>query len=316
LWNKAKAAAGKGDYAGDSIYRVANSIYTGAGGETKSKSAKRNTALEATAATRMSAKKELQASIKDGGYSFTDLQSNLSEAVCDNPVICPNTSTTNGPCCPCWIADIIAPSHEAGEVWEAIVQGQQGKLFCVSFKMGENNSVVIEGEPKEVERTTDYDYVFSPETPETVTAKKAYAATKELKAGRADDKLKKTYHDAANDAYTAGDIIQQQHEVAASSHRIAAEHAKIAGFQAHAAMHAAHASSHDAMVCSMKAKDMAGHQLACSSHKTAQGMAMTAGDVMKTDDSLKEQGDVLSAKAVHHGLMASAHEAHAATLKK
>ena len=269
-------------------------------------------ALQATAVKRMVDKKELQASIKDGGYSFTDLQQNLREECSEIAELNTPPADSIGGCGSCWVADIVTPEHETGETWEAIVQAADGKLYCVEFKLGDDNSVTIEGSPKEVERTTDYDYVFEPETPETVVAKKAYHDSKPLVASRADDKLKKNYTEAADEAHDATDGIKMSHEIAAEKHRIAASHAKIADLPIHASMHAAHAAAHDANVASLEAKDAAGHRLAASSHKAASTALMASHAQIKDHEELKAHAGAMECKATHHGLMASAHEAHAA----
>ena len=137
-------------------------------------SARRNMdvkALQAQAITRMGKQAPLMASIKAGGYSFQDLQSNIRDAVLDiaslNQPAQPNTCS-----CGPYVADIIAPAHEQGESWEAIVQGANGKLYSVDVKLDDNENVTVNGEPKEVERVTDYDYVFQPSTPSTVAARR------------------------------------------------------------------------------------------------------------------------------------------------
>lgn len=146
-------------------------------------------ALWATATARMTKKAALQASVKDGGYSFSDLQSNIQRAAQDNETlggIQPNTIGGIGGCC--WVADIICPAHEEGETWTAIVQGADGKLYEVSFTIGDGSNVTLSGDPKLVERVTDYDYVFTPDEAAEVETKNALRdaalrAKGELEAG-------------------------------------------------------------------------------------------------------------------------------------
>lgn len=123
---------------------------------------KQKIALEA-ANKRMTGKKELQAGIKDSGFSYQDFQDELRQAIQTIPLLttCPadNKSFCGGP----WVADVIIPAHEDGETWEAIVQGADGKLYCVSFLIDSDTRVSLASEPKQVEKETDYDYVFKPE---------------------------------------------------------------------------------------------------------------------------------------------------------
>ncbi len=108
---------------------------------------------------RMAGSKALEASLADSGYSLNDLQSEVREA-CNGIAMLnkPNDATAEGmvnSCC--WVTDIVAPPPEQGETWTAIVQGADGKLYGVDFTVDEEVEVV--GDPKEVERVTDYDYV-------------------------------------------------------------------------------------------------------------------------------------------------------------
>jgi hypothetical protein len=312
-WEKAKEAALKSYDEGDDAYwPVVTTIYENMGGGIKSsasaRNARTNDALQAQAVRRMSDDKELMASVKDGGHSFSDLQSNIQSKVSANTMLCPNSG---GICC-CWVADVIAPEHETGEEWEAIVQGQNGRLFCVRFTIDDDDEVTLVGDPKEVERTTDYEYIFEPSTPETTMAKKALTKSLTLQAGRSEDRLKKNYDGAAETAHNASAEVAEHHEICASHHRIAAEHARMADMPVHAAMHAGHAASHDAMVCSHKAvHGGSDHALAAKSHGTAHEQLTAAHGMMAGKAEHADHLPMMQAKANFHKLMASAHQLHA-----
>jgi hypothetical protein len=116
--------------------------------------------LQSAAFARMGKNAALEASVKDGGFSLNDLQQQIRDAVSDIAVLNQKPEGAQYPCSSVWVSDVIAPAHKAGESWEAIVQGADGKLYCVSFTVSKDN-VEVEGEPKQVERVTDYDYVFN-----------------------------------------------------------------------------------------------------------------------------------------------------------
>lgn len=109
---------------------------------------------------RMGKNEKLVRSVKDGGFSLNDLQSQVSAAISDVDALnkAPDGAAEGaykyGP----WVADIVAPEHEAGETWQAVVNASDGKLYAVNFTIGDDE-VSIVGEPKEVARTTDYEFV-------------------------------------------------------------------------------------------------------------------------------------------------------------
>ena len=114
-------------------------------------------ALQAKANARMKADAPLMAGIKAGGYSFTDMQNQLRAEL--EGVDFGDEDETENMCCPSyWVCDILAPGHEVGETWEAIVSGPCGKMYCVKFTLGADGVEVV-GDPAEVRPETDYDYV-------------------------------------------------------------------------------------------------------------------------------------------------------------
>ncbi|MDE2096194.1 MAG: hypothetical protein KGL39_03040 [Patescibacteria group bacterium] len=154
IWSKAKAAAEKGDYVGDTLYQVANKIYENMGGETKSARAYRGRLNELSSA-RMSFDKPLMAALSDDGWDVEDLKSRIAEQIADLDEF----KSKNGNMGPSgWVATVIIPEHEEGETWTAVVPGNDGKLYAVEFKI-EDDDVEVVGDPKQIERTSDYEYV-------------------------------------------------------------------------------------------------------------------------------------------------------------
>ena len=76
-------------------------------------------------------------------------------AVAGLPLLRSDGSTAT---CPAWCCDIIAPPHESGEVWKAVISADKGKLYAVEFRIGDG-AVTLVGDPQPVEKTTEYDYV-------------------------------------------------------------------------------------------------------------------------------------------------------------
>jgi hypothetical protein len=114
---------------------------------------------EMTVRERMAANGALQASVANGGFTLSNLQEQVRVAVRAIPALNTTEANNGGPCCSgCWVADVIAPPHEAGETWKAVVQGADGNLYCVEFTI-EDGEVSIDGDPSRVEKTTGYEYV-------------------------------------------------------------------------------------------------------------------------------------------------------------
>lgn len=113
-------------------------------------------------AKRMGDKQPLMAALAGEGWSLNDLQAEIREKLQSIPMLNNAASGSNSPCSICWVADVVIPQDEEGETWQAIVNGQDGKLYAVDFTIGKEVSIV--GEPKQVERDTDYEYVNGMET--------------------------------------------------------------------------------------------------------------------------------------------------------
>lgn len=128
-------------------------------------------ALSAAAASRMATDTELQAALSADSISYNDMQDSLRKLCQDVPAlgaITQNQCGGIGGCC--YVADIELPKHETGESWTAIVSASDGKLYAQQFKIGDEGKVTLDGDPKQVERVTDYDYVFNPEKAKPVAA--------------------------------------------------------------------------------------------------------------------------------------------------
>ena len=118
--------------------------------------------LKAASVARQSKNAALEASVVGAGYSLNDLNTEVREAVLKLPeLLKAPASQQSNVCSPCgqpWVCDVIAPAHEAGETWQAVVQGNDGLLYQVEFTLAADG-VKINGTPKQVERKTDYDFV-------------------------------------------------------------------------------------------------------------------------------------------------------------
>lgn len=216
-----------------------------------------NFAIVASNSSRMVANTELQAGIVAGGYSYNDFQANVRDAVAGNAVLTTCPQGADGKLCsPCggpWVADIICPKHEEGETWKAVVQGADGKLYLVNFKVGKDG-IAIEGDPKQVEKVTDYDYVMQPTTPAKVAGADATPSTA-LDASRATDAAKNRYAMAATDAQAASNGIKPAHKKAMHLHKIASECAGMCGDDTSKAMHDGKAAKHAAALEAEDAMD-------------------------------------------------------------
>lgn len=198
-------------------------------------------ALSAAAASRMAADTELQAGITAGGYSNNDVQQAVRDAVCGMPLLNTPANGTNCISGSVWVADIIFT--KAGDK-SAIVQGADGKLYAVEFTM-DGKTATVTGEPKQVERVTDYDYVFNPEKAKPVAAAKA-TETPALDASRATEATANRYKNAAAEAQGASGSIKETHKKAMHLHKIAAECADMCGDEAGKGKHEAMAQKHGA----------------------------------------------------------------------
>jgi len=276
-WDKAKEAASKSyDMDDDAFWPVVVSIYENMGGsvgkEAKARMAARR--LGVLAARRMDGDKELQASVKANGFSFSDLQQEIAEA-CEEL----DQFQSEGAVGPCpWVTDIIAPEHEEGETWEAIV-GTGNDLYCVKFKINGDQEVEIVGEPEEVTRTTDYEYV----------------GDMEAEARKADE--------AAGIKLEAGDFRGNQHK---SAKDLAEEHstaANVASRTANKASKEAEASDGDK---GLHDKAAALHESARQAHETASAKHESAGDKDKAQEHTMKASQHLAKKEEHGKAMEKA----------
>jgi hypothetical protein len=142
---------------------------TGIAGGTKSDHTKSGDVFDASnpanifslkACSRMAKNAALQASVVNGGVTLQNLQDQVRQAVVDLPILTtPAAGNSNGSyCSQPWVCDVVAPSHEIGETWRAIVQGADGNLYAVEFTIGDG-SVTVVGDPALVVKNTEYDYV-------------------------------------------------------------------------------------------------------------------------------------------------------------
>jgi hypothetical protein len=189
-------------------------------------------------AKRMEAKAPLMAGIAGEGLSLNDLNISVREAITGLPQFASPVPNFVG-CA--WVADIVAPEEEKGETWTAIVQGNDQKLYAVEFTI-EDESVTIVGEPKPVERVTDYDYVGEIETEAKAAMKPAVVpATAPIEAGDMSDKA--TKKSAAATALTAAAQEATKNAGDTKDGHTAASAAHKAAFDAHNEAYKAHAKA-------------------------------------------------------------------------
>ena len=125
--------------------------------------------LNELSAARLETSEPLKAATSLAGISLNDLRDKAGKAICELDV-CKPANQSPGSICGCWVADIIAPEHEAGENWDVIFTGADGKLYRVWIGVTDGE-VKVTGEPVEVERTTGYRYVNDMENNTRITAK-------------------------------------------------------------------------------------------------------------------------------------------------
>jgi hypothetical protein len=265
-WDKAKTAASKTyDMDDDAFWPVVTTVYQNMGGSVKHEAKARLAAkrLGAISARRMAGNSALEASVKGNGYSLTDLQCEVAEA-CEDLDVFESDNDFSG--CP-WVADIIAPEHEAGETWEAIVSAPgSNDLYCVKFKITSDHEVEVVGEPEEVEHTTDYEYVGAMET----------------EAKDASDKA----------GLEAADFRGNQHQSASD---IADEHSA-----------AARVATRAANKASREAKDAGTHKVAAAVHDAAK-IAHTSAEIKHMAAGNDDDADAHKQQAAKHAARAKEH---------
>ena len=226
-------------------------------------------------ANRMTKKAPLMAALAGEGISLNDLNTEVREAVQSLALFkCgPNQL------CSSWVTDIVAPDHEEGETWSAIVQGNDQKLYAVEFTI-ENESVKLAGEPKEVERVTDYDFVADMANEAKKAADKAA-----LEAGGSSEGTLKGHATKKTAAAEACSVQAEDASKKADASGLVSDHK---------AAHEAHDAAADAHMAAMKAHVKADsddntiekHHAAAIAHKAqmAKHAPMCADDA--TDDSM------------------------------
>lgn len=262
--------------------------------------------LNGLASRRMAGNKALEASVKGNGYSFTDLQSEICTELSDLALF---KSTHCGP--GCWCCDILAPEHEAGETWQAVVSGSDGKLYCVQFKISVDHDVQIQGEPKEVERTSDYDYVSAMETEAKAAGATGLQAAEtkresllaqidanNAKIQEAVENFKKVLEKHNWPVINAADFRGNQHQ---SPGDVADDHSAAA----RVATRAANAASKSAKDGDKVSQDKAAtaHEAARAAHETAAAKQRAAGDEDTAADHDAKAGKHATAKADHAAKM-------------
>ena len=209
--------------------------------------------LNELSAARMSTLKPLEAALAGAGWSINDLREDATKAVMALD-ICKPKEGTNTICG--WISDIIAPEEEAGETWNVVFTGNDGKLYTVTVSVGDDVKVV--GEPEEIQRTSDYDYVKNMEA----EARKASGAEGIEAANVSDTAAKKSAAalSATNAAHAASKAAEESGTK--ESHKAAGE--------AHEEAHGAHSDAAKAnLAAGSHGKVVDEHLAAMATHKEA-----------------------------------------------
>jgi hypothetical protein len=267
-------------------------------------------------AKRMETKVPLMAGIAGEGLSLNDLNTSVREAIVGLPQFASPAPNSVG-CA--WVADIVAPEEEKGETWTAIVQGNDQKLYAVEFTI-EDESVTIVGEPKLVERVTDYDYVG-----EIETEAKAEMTQFPLEAGGPGSGprpngmgIHKEYTDRANSfSDKASEAMKQAHASGFKSGNYIAQKANEDAAAAHtfaAKQYAEHGGHYNNTSDNQKQKDLISqHKEAADFHnkqarffKSFNASAATHPDAIEAGD-MSDKATKKSAAAT--ALTAEAHEA-------
>ncbi|HEY4414476.1 MAG TPA: hypothetical protein VGO57_02195 [Verrucomicrobiae bacterium] len=157
----------------------------------------------------------LTAALGGAGISLTNLQNDVSQKAVAMELFKPKDGNLTGGV---WIRDIVAPPHEVGETWTAVISAPDGKCYELDFQI-ENGSVKVTGVPKEVIAQVEY---------EPVNARK----------GKLDTAVDEA-HECSADAETVED-----HQDSAAKHERAAKLLAEDGNAEQAAVHLAHAKTH------------------------------------------------------------------------
>lgn len=189
----------------------------------------------------------LEAALAGENISLTNLQSDVAQRAADIALFKPRDGNNPGGV---WIRDIVAPVHEVGETWTAIISAPDGKTYELDFQI-EAGGVKIEGEPKEVISQVSYEAA-----PLNSRKSKVESASAEA-------------HEASADAETP-----DEHEAAAMMHEHAAKMHAEDGNADQAALHLAHAKTHRDMMKKMAATGAAAAPL--HSRATIEGDALSA----------------------------------------
>lgn len=178
--------------------------------------------------------KELTAALITTGFSLENLRTDIGQKAAAVPKLASRADGTAGStnCSTCvWVRDVVAPPHEQGETWSAIVCGADGKTYEIDFSIGAAG-VAILGEPREVVSQVEYKYVpVKVEARGSGLGAQGEAVTAAVPSGPAGQaqprKEDGKFHSAAQatkDAYAASENCKTKadHEKAADLHEAAA----------------------------------------------------------------------------------------------
>ena len=96
--------------------------------------------------------KALEAALSDAGISLENIRTDVATKAADIALFKSPAGTNIGGV---WVRDIVAPDHEEGETWCAIISAPNGKTYEVDFSI-EKGAVKIVGEPGEVIAQVEY----------------------------------------------------------------------------------------------------------------------------------------------------------------
>ena len=104
-----------------------------------------NIRLNELSGRRMGKDKALLASVKNNGFTLNDLQAEICSKLEDLPQFKPKEGQLS--CCP-WCSNIIAPAHEAGEVWKAVSQGQTANCIALNLWLTTTTNCGFKANPR------------------------------------------------------------------------------------------------------------------------------------------------------------------------
>jgi hypothetical protein len=162
--------------------------------------------------------KELQAALDGAGIALENLRTQVAAKAAEIKMLTTRPNGDGADCFSVWVQDIVAPPHEVGETWTAVVRAADGKSYEVDFTV-EQSEVKITGDPREVVAKVEYTPVQAGDVPGHDFHGNQYTSGESAKAGNASTK-------ASGDSLKAASSDKQEDHAAAakSNHDAASAH--------------------------------------------------------------------------------------------